>query len=129
MDYLNKYKMNDEDKERVLMVTLRRIGHSHLLPKFYVRKKNLDAWRWIDDTFGEGCSSDAVAALDNLGLIKGNPGKTYELSEKGRLYLRRGYVIHEKKNYARRVNIISIASASIALLTLLWYIIEHTLLR
>ncbi len=117
MDSLCKYKMSNEERERVLMKTLRRIARSRLEPSFYARRKNLGTWERIDQTYGRGCSDDAVRALAELSLIETDDGsKRYKASKRGKEYLKRGYINLRKDNAARNANIIATCAIIVATL-------------
>lgn len=117
MDCLSKYIMSDEEKEQVLMMTLRRVAHSRMSPGFYTRRKNFKTWEWINETYGNECSHDTILALQDMGLLEADgPNKPYKASKRGRECLKRGFISYKKDSSAKTANIIAVCALVVATL-------------
>ena len=116
MDGLLSYKMSDDEKELVLMMVLKRLSRPRWEIRPVRKRRNKRAWKWIDETFGNGCSSDAFSLLCEKGLATVTGDKRYTITQRGKECIKRGYIFLRKDKTAKRANTIAIVAVILATL-------------
>lgn len=108
---LDKYFIDDDDKEQLLFSILKELGRSDFRKDYRI---NLN--KRIVDTYGSDAHKDLYHILIDRGLIEQTSGeRVYKTTNKGALCLKRGYVFKDIKWYNKPKYAIYISIAALAI--------------
>lgn len=120
MDYeLNKLHLAPKERERLLLKTLKQVNHNgcrtFILGRIY--KNNRERFqRYMITTYGKGSLGALLTYLKGRGLINSPEGKPYQITPRGRIILKRGYVDSEpEKPYEKYMAWCGVAAIPIGL--------------
>ena len=114
-DYLIGYNIDQEEKERILFLVLKRIRAVGREPRFLQKRRNFKVYGEIRTLYGEKCIGDVLYILKGLGLIKATePGKPYVITKKGNEFYKRGYISMKINRYSDPKYAIYISAAALA---------------
>lgn len=95
-DYLGKYNLSKEEREKVLMAVLKRIRSIGREPLWLHKRRNFHTWAKMEKLYGKGIVWDAIQNLQELKLIQSQgEHKPFIISERGKYVYDRGWVESE----------------------------------
>lgn len=106
MDYeLNKLRLNPKEQEKLLLEALRRIkynqGSNILLHKIYQYRRKRFQNKMLY-TYGNGSLGALLSSLKGRKLIDAPEGQPFEITERGKIALKRGFVdVEPEKPYEK----------------------------
>lgn len=91
-DYFRDYTLSEEEKEKILLTSLR--GMQSLLrrqPVWLRKRRKKRIFDRLDEVYGDKCTSNALLSLKSGGFLD-TKNKKYIVTEKGRIAIKRGWV-------------------------------------
>lgn len=120
MDYeLNKLHLVPKERERLLLKALKQVNHigckKFLIGSVY--KYNRERFRqYMKTTYGNGSLGALLASLKGRGYIAAPEGKPYQITPRGKIALKRGYIDTEpEKPYEKYMAWCGVAAIPIGL--------------
>ncbi len=89
----NKYNWSKEEREKLLMVVLKRIRSIGKEPLWLHKRRNEATWNKLSKVYGEYCLRDIIHILEELNLIQSQgANKPFTITERGKEYYKRGWI-------------------------------------
>ena len=99
-DYLGSYNLSKEERERLLIMVLKRIRNIGIEPKWIKKHRNKSTWKKIEKLYGKGCDCEVIQYLEQLKLIESQgANKPYLITERGKDCCKRGWVEFKINKY------------------------------
>lgn len=118
-DYLGKYTLSKEERERLLMSVLKRIRNVGREPLWLQKRRNFRTWNKLEKLYGKGVVRDAIQNLLQLKLIQSQgDNKPFVISERGKYVYERGWIESDINKFAnpKYPLFISIAALAVSIL-------------